>query len=91
MPMPDPTGDTGHDRGFFNERRLMALLIALVLMLLAITAWLAFTVSSLKREREKPAAQLRFVAGAGCVAVMYRHNSPSRLIGSWPIGDNVSV
>ena len=51
MPMPDPTGDTGQDH-FFNIRRLLALLALLVLILLATVAWLAFTIASMKRERD---------------------------------------
>ncbi len=69
MPMPDPTGDTGRDHGFFNERRLSALLVILVLALLGIVAWLVYTISSRKPQPDKAAVQAPIEAGGNAAVV----------------------
>jgi hypothetical protein len=68
MPMPDPTGDSGEEFGFFNHRRMLAILTALVLVLLAAVAWLTYTVMQLKKEREKAGAQAPAAASSPWVA-----------------------
>ncbi len=59
MPMPDPTGDTGKDYGFFNEQRVWALLLVmLLLVLLGFVIWIALNVSSIKEDRAEHAFRL---------------------------------
>lgn len=69
MPMPDPTGDTGEDLGFFNERRLLALLTILAFIILAVVGWLAYTVMQLKQEREKAGDRAPVAASVRRIAI----------------------